>query len=388
VTDFNPKNPSEQDPFARGGEQLPSSGSQDDSADGMTVHGLLSLLQPGEAVRVQERVDRAISTIRLKNRRFKLHVRRRIAWISGSVGIAAAIVFALLFVPSQSDSQAFAALESIRSSARQGVRTYSVRMEMEIPAMNRLRDATPIRLQPQSRTGELVTGPGGRWVLTIFGVGPLRPLQDLLDHLDGVNRRPPHNKGAFGFDGTTYWVVEPSGMIRTATSMRELHPPMIWEALDTATSSAQPDEEAEPLTLESMLDRLDRGYDVSFDHSAGTEKISGRPLTIVSAKRKTLGQRPHGPTSVQIVADAQSFEVIRAQWEWTDSHVDGRRTPEGKPAVQGKLGLFNKPAIKRVFIELAQHVDEHGEPSPKTLSIFEPATYAEALLKSLGKSPQ
>ena len=91
---------------------------------------------------------------------------------------------------------------------------------------------------------------------------------------------------------------------------------------------------------------------------------------------------------MQIVADAQSFEVIRAQWEWTDSHVDGRRTPEGKPAVQGKLGLFNKPAIKRVFIELAQHVDEHGEPSPKTLSIFEPATYAEALLKSLGKSPQ
>ena len=79
--------------------------------------------------------------------------------------------------------------------------------------------------------------------------------------------------------------------------------------------------------------------------------------------------------------------MIRAQWERTDFHVDGKWIPEGKPAVQGKLGLFNKPAIKRVFIELAQHVEESGDPSPKTLSIFEPATYAEERLKSAVKSP-
>lgn len=245
------------DPFARDDSEISNStdraSDQCDSADGMTVHGLLATLLPGEEARVQERVDRAMSSIRLENKRFQFNLRRRIAWIGGSVGIAAAIALAVLYVPSSSDSKAYAALESIRSSARQGGRTYSVRMEMEPAAIDRAtieeRLPGPLRPQMQTRTGELVLGSGGRWTLSIFGMVPPRAILEALDgrdrsdRRDVPDRRSPRTKGVFGFDGTTYWAIEPTGTIRTAASLRELRTPMI-SIIESGW--AQSDDDIEP----------------------------------------------------------------------------------------------------------------------------------------------
>ena len=62
------------DPFARDDSAISNptdlACDQSESADGMTVHGLLATLLPGEDARVQERVGRAIATIRQENKRF------------------------------------------------------------------------------------------------------------------------------------------------------------------------------------------------------------------------------------------------------------------------------------------------------------------------------
>ncbi len=408
------------DPYARDDSAIsnPTGGASDqcDCADGMTVHGLLATLLPGEEARVQERVDRAISSIRLENKRFRLDFRKRIAWIGGSVGIAAAIALAVLFVPTSSDSKAYAALESIRSSARQGGRTYSVRMEFEPAAINsatideRLPSAQ--RPQRQTRTGELVLGSGGRWTLSIFGMMPSQTTMEALDRRDGSGRRDlptrrsPRTKGVFGFDGTTYWAIEPTGTIRTAASLRELRTPMI---LMIESGWAQSDDEIEPLTLESMLDRLDRGYVITFEPSAINDATNSQPVTIVTAQRDSSFPKMRGPKSVKIVADAQNFNVLKAEWEWTEIAmpftnslaveargagvgeigpvVQGKRPLPGKPASTGMAGI---PTKKRIFLDLTdnpignpkresapQDQSNSGEIDP---SWFEPSIHIESVL--------
>ncbi|MEI6879521.1 MAG: hypothetical protein WCL33_10840, partial [Planctomycetota bacterium] len=308
------------DPFARDDSAISNptdlASDQSDSADGMTVHGLLATLLPGEDARVQERVGRAIATIRRENKRFQLNFRRRLAWIGGSVSIAAALALAVLYVPSSSNSNAFAALQSIRSSSTQSERTYSVRMEIEPaafePATKQDRAQPAQRPQMQTRTGELVLGTGGRWTLSIFGMMPPRAILDALekrnaaDPQDGADRRSPRMKGVFGFDGTTYWAIDPTGTIRTAASLRELRTPMISMI---ESGWAQSDDEIEPLTLESMLNRLDRGYVITFEPSATNIAADGRPVTIVTAQRDSSFPKMRGPKNVKIIADAQNYDV-------------------------------------------------------------------------------
>ena len=353
--------PTEHDPFARDDGSDNSPHTQIESADGRAVHGLLALLLPGEAMRVQERVNCAIARIRSENKPFRTKLRRRLGWIGGSVGIAAAIAIALLYVPTDSSSQAFAALESIRSSARQSGQTYSVRIEMDPPSIDGPIDVDRPQPMKHVRAGELVLGSGGRWTFTILA--PLVPTLRIGGQGDsaGTDRRPPRAKGVFGFDGKTYWAVEPMGAIRNASSLRELRPPMIFGALDTG--SAESDSELEPLTLEAMLDKLDRGYTVTFEQANPADLKPNRPVTVVSAKRLPGDQRrigAMGPTSVRIVADASTFEVLTAQWDWdaTVGPPAGTPHPQSRPgfesdsvrkAIPAKFGIFGK---KRIFLEI------------------------------------
>lgn len=327
----------DQDPFARDEPDQPACDDRSKAADGMVVHGFLALLHPSEALRIQRRVDRAIATIRRENKRFRLNINRRIAWISGSVGIAAAIVFAIFLVPSTSDSQAFAAFQSIRSSTRLGGRTYAVRMEIDPVLDNRLSarpdnaqgdtTADRPRPQPQFRMGELVMGSGGRWTLAIFGAAqpqfqpqfqPQSQVQTQTPNAvaDNQDRRINRPKMIFGCNGTTYWAVGPTGELRTAASIRELRPPMLLGAFDAAWEDDG--DGIEPLTLDSMLEHLERGYDITFEQASVTAQTDQRPVTIVSARKQPRAGRLIGPKSVRIVADAQTFVVLKAQWEWTD----------------------------------------------------------------------
>ncbi len=381
--------PTHNDPFGRD-VQVDSEPTVNNQADGMAVHGLLALLLPGEAKRVQQRVDRAIGAIRgsekrLKQRAFSTTVRRRLAWVGGSIGIAAAIALAVLYVPSSSDSQAFAALESIRSSARQGGRTYSVRIELEPPVTSEGVPSDRPRPMKLVRTGELVMGTGGRWTFTISGMPGMKPPSQTKQRDEVASRSPLRSKCVFGFDGKVYWAVEPSGEIKTAASLRELRPPMIFGALDQ--SAGDSDAEPEPLTLESMLDKLDRGYEIKFEQAAAADTTSQRPVTVVSAQRLSDGRKKlaaFAPERVRIVADAQTFEVLTAEWEWSPVCEQFAPADRAKHAPDGQgPKTYGPPAIalqskKHIFLALSE-VNRSGAGSAKPVSDgwFEAKTHCE-----------
>ena len=308
--------------------------SRDEIADNCAVHGMLALLQPGEAERIESRVDRAIAAIRRDNDVRRQFWRRRIAWVGSTVGIAAAIAFAVLYVPAGSDSSAYAALESIRGSARQGGRTYSVRLDMldsldrDVPPSGAPRGGPAARIQnkPPFRGGELTLGEAGRWVFSVTMPGDAGRTRALC-----------------GFDGVTYWAIGMDSSVRTANSIAELRVPFFLSTLGGEAQSAA-DDDLELLTLDSILSKLSRGYSLSFDQSAMRQENGRRRVTIVNAARIEPGDGKHavrGPSAVRIVADAKSFEVVRANWEWTESLGL-------KPSVEPS----RKPLKKRVFIEL------------------------------------
>ncbi|MSR29134.1 MAG: hypothetical protein EXS03_06120 [Phycisphaerales bacterium] len=340
----------ERDPFARESDGAPDHVAPDHvAADSAVVHGLLALLLPGEAARVQRRVDRAIDTIRRENGRFRLRVRQRVAWIGGSVGIAAAIVLAVFFVPSDSDSRAYAALESIRATAREGVRTYRITMELENSPSKGV-----------SRAGELVLGPGGRWMLAFQPPSP--PPNESGDE---SKPRTPRLRVNFGFNGTVYWLIDPHGEVRTAKSMRELNLPMFLGTLESGGVIDQGESvELEPLTLESMLAKLDRGYTTSFEPSPMESQPGDRPTMTVSFTRKGTAGRTPGPRHAMVVADAQTYEVLRAHLEWIDAG--------------SQSGARMGPFAKRINLELLEGASRRPSSQlQQTSDWFEPEFHAK-----------
>ncbi len=314
-------------------------------ADAMAVHGLLALRQPQEAARIEARIERAIATIRKMRNDSQHRWRTRLAWVGGSVGIAAAIGFALLYVPAGADSSAYAALESIRGSAIQGGRTYSVRFEMEGgpggpgPASSqREPDRKPFG------AAELSLGREGRWTIVVN------------------SPNPPRSRGAFGFDGSRYWAVGPDGSTRTAATTKELRVPPFISIL--GSGSADGEEDLDLLTLNSMLTKLDKGYKVSFDPEGDRLDRKGRAVTVVTAERK--GTRdPRTPQMVRIVADSSTFEVVKANWQWT----------ELPPPASGQNPPPSRPRLKRIFLELTD-APPHGD------EWFNPAHHAEERAES------
>ena len=240
---------------------------------------------------------------------------------------------------------------------------------------------------------------------------PTRAILDALDKRnaadpqDGADRRSPRMKGVFGFDGTTYWAIDPTGTIRTAASLRELRTPMISMI---ESGWAQSDDEIEPLTLESMLDRLDRGYVITFEPSATNIAADGRPVTIVTAQRDSSFPKMRGPKNVKIIADAQNYDVLKAEWEWAEiakpfanssggpalkeggvsGEAPSKRQLPGKPI--GKAPTTGMPVTKRIFLDL---IDNPMGKSKRTSSSkgqsttdaidplwFEPSFHVEAIL--------
>lgn len=336
------------DPFAREETDHTAPESPAEVADAMTVHGLLSLLLPGEAQRIEARVERAAAAIADENKRFRGAFARRIAWAGGSVGIAAAILLAILFVPDLGDATAFATLESMRSSAHEAGRTYALRIVGMTPLDDRTGAGPPKpsdnahlaqrteRPSPATRSGELVIGPRGMWTISIAGGGIGRK-----PHPDAP-QRAGKPKFIFGYDGSNYWAVDWDGAVRKSAELKALRVPMALSAMDDGLDD--PDDDPELLTLGSMLDRLDRGYEITFDATTRDDEIGGRPVTVISAKRKGFLSRAPGPNSVRVIADAQSFEVLRASWEWTNS---GGFKPGDSSAEQAR-----HPGIRKVTLTL------------------------------------
>jgi hypothetical protein len=376
------------------------------AADSLVVHGMLSMIAPDEPARLEARIERAIAAVHAESAHLSPIARighsargnglaqagaaswhhawrRRIALAGGGIGIAAVLGFAVLFTPSgqsQSGSQAYAALDSIRAAtARTDDRTFRVRLEHVEPrgpmaARGALRDGTRQQrdgtreprdgareprdgareprdgARERVREGELVLGSGGRYTLTWNS-----PASD----------RIPGRGGPIvsGFSGDEYWVVLPDGTVRTSANPAEIRlPPLIG----TEPSRPGDDEDVEHLTLDSMLARLERGYDITFADRAPAAAEGGAPLVEVTATRRAGagrrdrdrsmtppfpgagrgrpggpggprgerngpggdrpgpggdrpgpgGDRP-GPDTVQVLADASTFDVERLEARWT-----------------------------------------------------------------------
>lgn len=321
--------PEGEDRFGQDDPARPSHGSSGDLtptevADAMAVHGLLAIRQPNESARIEARIERAIATIRRMNSARRHDWRKRLAWVGGSAGIAAAILIALFAVPEGSDSSAYAALESIRGSARQGGRSYRVRFEMDSPGdpgpALAPRETDRVIRKPMS-AAELSLGSEGRWTIVV------------------APSNLPRARGAFGFDGQRYWAVAFDGTIRSAPTTKELRVPPFIAVLENG--SVDGEEDIDLLTLDSMLAKLDKGYKVSFDSEGDRLDRQGRAVTVVTAERK--GTRDvRAPQMVRIVADSSTFEVLKANWQWT----------ELPPQPSGQGVSPAKPRIKRIFLEL------------------------------------
>lgn len=317
---------------------------QDDAphqqADARVVHGLLRMLDEGESARVVARVDRATAAVRAQEGGLRLvgthahTLRGRLAWIGGSAGMAAAIVFALLFFPSSTEATAVAALNSMRSTARAGGRCYEILIQPNRPPMagperghadgpERGREDRPDRARAEGfrRVGELQLGAEGRWTLTMS-----KPRREPTDRAPG-GARPALERVVMGFDGTQYWLVGPRGSIRRSDSQVALGKgfpgAVVTGILDGPEPETESEQSAEPssdaplgyMTISSVLDSLQRGYKVSFDSRADADMALGRPITVVQARRMD-SQGGIGPQSVRLVADSTTLEVISVRLTW------------------------------------------------------------------------
>lgn len=377
------------------------------SADSLVVHGMLSMIAPDEPARLEARIGRAIAAVHAESARTSpiarighsapglgtaqsfrnRHAawRRRIALAGGGIGLAAVLGFAVLFTPSgqsQSGSQAYAALDSIRAAtARTEDRTFRVRIEHTgpregarpgagAPRRDAMRDGGR---EPREggREGELVLGSGGRYTLTWRGLAPDRGPGRILALTTG-------------FDGREYWAVLPDGTVRTADHPAKIKLPPLF---GTEPARQGEDEDAEQLTLDSMLARLERGYEITFADRAPAAGEGGAPLIEVTATRRasaarrdrdrmppaaagSRGERPgpgspegpgprgerpgpgglggrgpgsgapsQGPDIVRVLADASTFDVERLEARWTTGmpramlieRVDAPHAPTARP---------------------------------------------------------
>jgi len=349
-------NDTHQTPDDPNGFDLGSHDSPQQQADARVVHGLLLMLDRSEAARIAARVDRATSAIRAAElapqpARTRNHTfRERLAWIGGSLGMAAAIGLALLFFPSSTEATALAALDSIRSATRTGGRCYEVLVQPQRPphgAEDQRRPQGASRgpldrpdrgnLDGFRRVGELRLGAEGRWTLTM-----LKPRRD-LGNPPAKGDRPPLVKVVMGFDGREYWAVEPDGSIRRFDSVRALGGRSLGlvttgilnapdaEAEEDGASGATTPETIEFMSLSSLLESLERDYTVTFDSRAQTESAFDRPITVVQARR-TRAVDGRTPMSVRLVADASTLQVLSVRLTWADERPKGVAGAE-RPAV-------------------------------------------------------
>jgi len=326
------KNESHQMPDDPNAFDLGSDDSPQRQADARVVHGLLLMLDRSEAARVAARVDRATAAVRAAEFEPRLvgtrnyTLRERLAWIGGSIGMAAAIGLALLLFPSSTEATALAALDSMRSATRSGGRCYEVLIQPQRPPhgvpdqqrpMGASRDPLdrPDRgpLDGLRRVGELRLGAEGRWTLTMM---------------------PPRGRIVMGFDGHEYWAVEPGGTIRRFDSVRALGGRSlgilttgIFDTPDAETeqggaSGTTPPDTIEYLTLTSVLDSLKRDYTVTFDSRSQTESAFDRPITVVQARR-TSAADGRTPSAVRLVADASTLQVLSVRLIWSDKQPKG-----------------------------------------------------------------
>lgn len=348
------------------------------SGDSLVVHGMLSMISTDEPRRLEARIQRAIDAVRAETEASPVLARvgpgsvglgraaqwrRRIALAGGGIGVAAVLGFAVLFAPSTtslSGNEAYATLDSIRAAAgRAEGRTYRVRIERNPdhvpgPEQARLNETSHGRGagRDAAREGELVLGPDRRYVLSWKVAGKAATVLT-------------------GFDGETYWVILPDGSSRSADSPMALRMPPLFAATDPAQAG---DEQDEPLTLDAILSRLERGYEVTFADGVGlgAQQGSASPvIEVVATRRAPLGRGDRGsrpergdrmgrpperagrdadrppersrrdadrqmdrpergsdrppqgppPQTVRVIADASSFDVERLESTWTAGPV-------------------------------------------------------------------
>ena len=306
---------------------------------------------------------RAIQAQRRGTRRW---LRPRLVMVGSTFGIAAVVLLTLLLVPSDADARAYATLDSIRTAPRESNRVYRIHIDSEPSS-----EGVDPRTRHQ-KSGFLVLGPRGCWTLSFMlrpsPSGAQQPQVRPPAGDDGVPPRPARGQVVFGCDGTSYWMVLPDGRVRRAHNLKELRPPLIVGALDSSVelNEAQTDD-LEPLTLDALLDRLDRGFTTSFEQPKGEGTRLGRPLSVVTFDRRGTEAWRTGVKRVRVVADAATHEVLSAQWTW----IAGAMHPEGDALAESR----------RVRIDLVERESADGFVQRVTrlgLEWFSPDFHAES----------
>ncbi len=330
------------------------------AADSIVVHAMLSLLAPGDAERTQQRVKAAMATIRAQAReRERWQLGRWVRRASAAAVLAAASLAIAIMVFQVEETSASDTLSRLMDKAS-GLsnRTYSVAIRHNGPEYGNEARAL------------LVLGDNDRFVFSFSDPMPGGPGNRGQRGQPGSSNQPgPPNRllSNVGFDGLEYWAELPGQRcIRSAD-------PGPLRLLLSSLSDGDGDGAA-VLTLESAMDRLGRGYDLSLTRL--TDPRTGMSLVNVVATRRPNatdqsgvrrprdggggdsqggrdarakpedhrgpgsmrngGQHRRGmdfmdaeaPAVVRIVADASTFEVVSLTSDWLAPNGELRRQVE------------------------------------------------------------
>ncbi|MDA0803898.1 MAG: hypothetical protein O2819_09155 [Planctomycetota bacterium] len=315
------------------------------AADSIVVHAMLSLLAPGDAQRTQRRVTSVMAVIRAQARE-RWQLRRWAKRASAAAVLVAATLAIAIVVFQVEETSADATLSRMMDTAAAlSNRTYAV-------AIRRNNHEYGI----ESRAS-LVLGEGNRFVFAFDdpipngGRGGRAPMGQAMPQGAG---QPGHFLPTVGFDGEAFFAEMPGKRYFRSQDAGPLR-------MLLAASGGDDDDGADILTLESVMERLRRGYDLTMTRGADSQ-TGLSTINIVATRQggateagsrgsmRQAGDRTgdrggdrasdrgnnrgsdrsrepirhrgmdfgvgDAPSSVRISADAHSFEVLSMKIDW------------------------------------------------------------------------
>lgn len=179
--------------------------------------------------------------------------------------------------------------------------------------------------------------------------GPDRVGPDGPAHRGPDGPEPHERRGAppiaWGFDGNEHWQIDLSGAVTRSIDPQRMRDPIAFMGGPVGDQD-NGDEDAELLTLQPLLDRLQSGFDLAVVVGSQSLTADGSPLVVIDATLRPdalmsvrqpmpprdaeehdgpsirKGRRgmhpPPIPSRVRLVADAQTNELVSVIADWPD----------------------------------------------------------------------
>ena len=262
--------------------------------DLLALHGVLSLLGPAEADRIEHRIQSALDRVGALESpavigRVGMDSRSssssRAAVTAAVIGLAALLLVAI-FVPPIFSNNAWATLDAIESRFDSG-------RDRQYEIIVRKADGR------SHRRMELSIGGPGKHVLQVHG--------------DSRNEHRRH--GCSGFDGERYWHLSTEGSV-----VYDDKPARMIPMLGISSSLSH-----DQLMLRPILRRLRRGYDIEFvAQPEGESNI----IRIRAILRDDIDEASRAPSQVVLTADKETKEILDMDVSWGNGDDQGTMTRE------------------------------------------------------------